>query len=709
MHSMVVIFMQNPNALVTMATVSQNADNPFATFCEYLKYCIFANCSENINLDDLKEAVKKEFGIYIPHNIILSCLGTLEKEAVISQHNHQIKRIGVYDIDTFEQKRAEFRLIEKSLIDELIKFVSKFKLIWDYDYAKEQLIKVLDGDGLAYDVFVGNTEKRNSQELDTLTEKGTFENTTITDIDEDAIDNEAEEQPLFAARNFAGMFVRKTLNETSIIRDYLLKVCEGLMICAGVYQLPSANASGATPQIKGTTFFFDTRLLLRYIGCAGKAAVESTRELVAIIKANGGLIAYFPQTLAEIQHAFNEAIDCTQKRQPIRDSEMRLYATKVKHNVTVISAKLKNVEDELANDGIFLKPLSYHDDNDIIRYGFERSSLCQYMQSVLNWDDKVIENDALSIWETHMLRKGNYREYCGTNDHLCVFVTSNASLIGAVLGFHEKYPNSNGIREWKHNKIPVITDVRLTCRLWSPAMHSERISLLYLTANAVAAQRPTQSYINKIKEIVSELERQVPQYSSICLSEYFDDNITERILENTLGQEDNLNIGTFASTLEEFTEFKVKEQEEKTEKETEEKLALTKKLNDQTNAIINGAVDKTKNKMGIIKILLYLAYYWETPVAIIFAITGSIISIVSGSWHPLMIIAVALIVLLIEKFFTSNFIRQKMLKLFVPKAEKSYENKIIKSLTCAELAYKDTIIEKAKAQTKILLKCYEQL
>lgn len=705
---MVVILVQNPNALITMATVSQNANNPFATFCEYLKYCIFTNCSESISLNDLKESVKKEFGIYIPHNIILHCLSTLEKEAVISQHNHQIKRIGSFDIDTFEQKRTEFRLIEKSLIDELIKFVSKFQLTWDYDFAKEQLIKVLDGDGLAYDVFVGNTEKYDS-EPNTFAEKETFETASITDIDEDAVDNESDEQPLFVDRNFAGMFVKKTLNETSIIRDYLLKVCEGLMICAGVYQIPSAEANGSAPQIKGTTFFFDTKLLLRYIGCAGKAAVDATKELVDIIKANGGLIAYYPHTLAEIEHAFTEAIECTRKRQPIRDSEMRLYVTNVKHNVTVISAKLKNVVDELANDDIFLQPISYHNDNDIIRYGFERSSLCQYMKSFLNWDDKVIENDALSIWETHMLRNGNYREYCGTNDRLCVFVTSNASLIGAVLGFHEKYPNSNGVRDWKHNKIPVITDVRLTCRLWSPAMHSERISLLYLTANAVAAQRPTQSYINKIKEIVCDLEKQVPQYSNICLSEYLDDNITERIIENTLGQEDNLNIGTFASTLEEFTEFKVKEQEEKTEKETEEKLAVTKKFNDQTNAIIIGAVDKTKEKMGIMKILLYLAYYWETPVTIIFAIVGSVISIISGSWHPLAIIIIPLIVLLIEKFVISNFIRHKILQLCVPKAEKEYEKKIIKRLTCAELPYKETIIDNAKKQTKILLKCNEQL
>ena len=33
--------MQNRNALISMACVSQNANNPFMVFCEYIKYCVY--------------------------------------------------------------------------------------------------------------------------------------------------------------------------------------------------------------------------------------------------------------------------------------------------------------------------------------------------------------------------------------------------------------------------------------------------------------------------------------------------------------------------------------------------------------------------------------------------------------------------------------------------------------------------------------------
>ena len=120
-----------------------------------------------------------------------------------------------------------------------------------------------------------------------------------------------------------------------------------------------------------------------------------------------------------------------------------------------------------------------------------------------------------------MRRQGNYNAYCGTSACLPVFVTSNSRLIGIALKFREERQNTHSISLWKSNRLPVITDIRLTCRLWSPAKQSERLSLLYLTSNAVAAQRPTRRYLNTIRELALELEKTVPEYSSIPLPAFF--------------------------------------------------------------------------------------------------------------------------------------------------------------------------------------------
>ena len=69
MQFTVVINMRNPNALIAMAFVSQNSNNPYSVFCEYIKYCIFSDTADAMSISDVRTSVSKEFGLYIPYNI----------------------------------------------------------------------------------------------------------------------------------------------------------------------------------------------------------------------------------------------------------------------------------------------------------------------------------------------------------------------------------------------------------------------------------------------------------------------------------------------------------------------------------------------------------------------------------------------------------------------------------------------------------------
>ena len=111
------------------------------------------------------------------------------------------------------------------------------------------------------------------------------------------------------------------------------------MICVGAYQLPNDNAKPSVPQIHGTSFYFDTKVLLRFLGCAGESAVEATVELVNLIQTGGGKIYYYPQTLEEINNAFDKAIRRIERGLPPRNDEMRLYAAKIHNNVAILRTK----------------------------------------------------------------------------------------------------------------------------------------------------------------------------------------------------------------------------------------------------------------------------------------------------------------------------------------------------------------------------------
>lgn len=702
MYFTVVINMKNPNALIAMAQVAQNPNNPYETFCEYIKYCVFSNVSRIMTLSDIKTAVGKEFGLCIPHNVLMKCLSYMQDEGVITFYTHQIRRVGSFDTEAFDRSREKYRATESAVIQALMQYASKYSREWTMEYSRELLIKTLDRNGLAYGIFLHEGSSTNGAHQPTINERELAE---MLPDDEEIESDDIATQPLFTDEYFVGKFIEDTLAGDTVQKNYLMKICEGLMLCVGTYQLPSTDTNSRAPQINGTKFFFDTKLLLRFLGCASEAAVSAASELVSLIHNAGGRIYYYPQTLQEMERAFENAAKSLSRNDSPTDDEMRLYAIRIQNNPAIITAKKASLTSELANANIHLAPHGNFTDNERICFGFDQGDLQQYMRSNLPWNSQVIDNDALAIWETHMRRQGNYSEYCGTGAQLPVFVTTNSRLISIALKFREDRPQTQSLYGWKQNRLPVITDIRLTCRLWSPADHGERMSLLYLTANAVAAKRPTKRYLNSIRELAIQLAKQAPEYSEICLPAYFDDIVTDTILKHTMGEEDNLDINTFATSIVELSEWKAKEQEEITNQVIAERDGVSDELKSQTQSIIDGAVENGKKLLGWRKHALWLVVKWPATVTVIFSAITAGISLIIGSWHPMWVIALPVVLKLIETCSASNFVGKPLAKWLLPQIDDSMNKKISKELRKAEQPHKDTIIQQIKDQTALWVEC----
>lgn len=701
MHVTVVINMKNPNALIAMAIVSQNPNNPYSVFCEYVKYCLFTNTTNVMSIADIRAAISKEFGLFIPYNILTKCLSIIESDGIIELTDHQVLRVGSFDSDAFDREREAYQKTEAALIEALIAYVAKYGLDWSFEYAREQLIKVLDKNGLAYDIFIhGKPSCSNGVQAAVCVED-------LNELlpDEDAIEDDEDEQPIYSDSLFVGKFIEQVLSADNAYKDYLQRVSEGLMLCVGAYQLPSADAQASAPQIKNTGFFFDTRLLLRFIGCAGEAAVEAAKELVNLIQSKGGNIYYYPQTLEEMNRAFDDAINSLSNNYLPWDEEMRMYAVQIKDSIAVLRSKKANLERELSSAKIYLRQHEDFTDTDRIRFGFDREDLQQYMKNNLKWDARTIENDAYSLWETHMRRNGEYSEYCGSQMQLPVFVTTNSRLIGIALAYREARPSVKGIYGWKPNRLPVITDIRLMCRLWVPSEQSARLSLLNLTANAVAAQRPTRRYLNAVRDLVIELGKTVPEYSGIPLPSFFEDNVTDAFLEKTMGAEEKFNIGSFASSLAELSEWKARDQEKITNQVREERDQKAAELSKQTKSIVEGAVESNKNRLGYIGIILNMIIWWPAIVTLLFAGVGSVLSWAIGNWDLVWITLLPIAAKGLEMLFASKIVEKAMLKWYFPRAETDFEKRIVRNLRQAELPYKDAIIHQVKENTSLWVKC----
>lgn len=192
---------------------------------------------------------------------------------------------------------------------------------WNDEEARELLTKVLDNQGLAYDIFFHDNDKA----LNTL-------NDIIVDDDtlEEEMESSESDGPLYRDEYLVGKFIKEIISTDNIYKDYLISICTGLMICSGVYQLPSSKASIVQAQIRGSFFFFDTKLLLRFIECSGEAAISATKELVKLIQDAGGVVCYYQHTKEEIEYAFDETIRKLRLNLPVLDNEMRLFISKTK-------------------------------------------------------------------------------------------------------------------------------------------------------------------------------------------------------------------------------------------------------------------------------------------------------------------------------------------------------------------------------------------
>lgn len=689
--------MENPNALIAIAHVSENAQNPYSAFCEYIKYCMTSSSDDYFTEQAIRDAVNEEFGIKIPHHVIIKCLKYLQSERfLLTEDKHTVRRIGTFDIDAFDQAREIFRETEAALISSLIKYVAKYGKSWSEEYAREQLVGILIRDNLAYDVFL--------QDYLSIQNK-TSDISVLEDEYSEYNESPEDSQPMFPDFTYTGKFIMSTISTDSPIKNYLVKICEGLMVCVGTYQLPSNDTATTTPFIKGTSFFFDTRLLLRFLGCAGEAASESAQELVSFVQNNGGLIYYYPHTFQEMYDALDHAKKKLDRGDLPSDSEMLLFSKKVHHNPTVFAVKRDNLKQELANSHIYQRELQDYSDKDIIKYGLSLDDLRSYMEENTNWDRKVVSNDALSIWETHMSRAGNYQYYYGTSDRLSVFVTTNSKLIALSLGYKGTRPSNKAIANWRPNRLPVITDGRLTCRLWTPSTGNDNLPIMRLAANAVAAQQPTRRYYEKVKALVMQLKEQAPEYGHIALSEFFDDELSEAILKKTEGNEAAFDLSTLASSVSELVELKTRDQEHKVAAAEKERDSLADELYLNKQSVIDGAVEQWKNKMGLygfgLKIILYWNFITVPIVAGLTAIIGSFINNKNIWW-----IAFAIILLtLAEQFSSSRFVARALLKKALPISKETFKKKIVRNLRPIEHKYEEIIIDRIISETNLLTKC----
>ena len=634
----VIIDMKNQNSLISLAYIKAS-ENPLRVFCHYILYLLLKEPTQSLRADILKEKLFHEFGINMPQQLINNCIRLLEKQREVIRLPHGAG-YGIsetkFDIDAFEKTRHQLHEHEEVLLQSLVEFVSeKYKKTWTKDEAREHLSYFLDKEGYGAQLFL---QKK-------------------LEIEGDRV----------SPSLYIGRYIDAIQESDSLEKTYLEEIVNGMMVLMGIRQTDDYQQN-KSQKFKGTVFFLDTKLVLRALGFSWKAQVDSVREMVRLLREKyDAKIGIFPQTLVEVENALSNAGLALQNKKPIGDLELKLYSELYPGEAAMLLDFSSSVKALLKRE-LGIDDLTRIDWNslDAKKYSVDITRIADYIEEKCKWKRGAIEYDAEIISQINILRRGDYTQQYGGRNKLPVFVTSNSKL---TYTFRD-YITENEIngRGWNAHALPVISDNMLLYRIWLPfATEFSNLPALTLSRFAYSAQSEGVVFYEKFRQIATGLEK-TRNIDLINATE-----ATRRKLEDILIKETDGDLGLLTD------EVAAVSFEECVRLEQIHLIDENKSLNEKTeireSQVIELLAQKYVNKLGLNRLLLFLAkVWWLLSFAVLFSITSAISDNVYLRSISVLPVIVQFVEFVIDKFVDDNgwrfrvydrtleFVRQRYIK-----------------------------------------------
>lgn len=150
------------------------APNPLKVFCNLFIYVLNKADNQKLRIDEVKEALTKEFGPKVPNHIIKACARVLKNnnEVQILNSGEEYKFLkSNFDIKKFSDELLQRKIREENLINDLQEYLTEVGVELEIDEARECFVDFLISSNYAYNLFengsvmdMGLNEKKISKE-----------------------------------------------------------------------------------------------------------------------------------------------------------------------------------------------------------------------------------------------------------------------------------------------------------------------------------------------------------------------------------------------------------------------------------------------------------------------------------------------------------------------------------------------------------------
>jgi hypothetical protein len=665
--------MENKNSLIALAYLKEN-DNPLLVFCTYILYSLEVSSAKSLTYNTMCENISSEFGLNLPMQIIRVCIRILKKQNKIKSlpggNGFKIED-GSFNLKEFNNKRESFREKEICLINKLQKYVLSFNQNWDYDQSKKYLTDFLLTNQNAAKLFTdGSVYNKNNNYI--------------------------------SPNYYVGKFITTLLNNDSEITEYLIDIVSGLMIYIGIFQTDDYQQEKER-KFKGTNFYIDTKLLLRAMGYSWKLEVESTRKLLnLIVEDYGGNICVFNHTIGEIECALLNASENLKNNKQISDYELRMYAELNNCDEYDFELYKDEVRKKITNDlNYYIQPDLNWNDTNLNKFNIDWEKLSDYISNNHpHWKKRAIENDVNSINYINILRKGNYTAKFGGKKKLPVFITSNIFLVNDIKQYiinnmdKDSMGNDRGTSNWSTNRLPIVSDSMIMCRLWLPKAKSLlSIPTLTLARDAYAAQQADDKFYEKLKFTANDLSKK-HNINLIDISEVRRTKLEELIIKNSLGHIDDITPDIVATSVDELVKIETIQSKKELEKKSEENRKNSILIKQQEEDIIKSASLRYPIKFRW-KSLIIISKYWLFIITFLSDVFYILLPLIDTNKHVIVIIIS--IVLYIIGFINSKSKKLSFIQFLQRKSISfvwgRYKNEVTNSLLDHEKKFDKEILQ----------------
>lgn len=485
MRQEVFIDMSNQNALYSVSMLSAMLENGTGNYLDLLTpfvlYSLPREVGAHISISEVVETMSNEFGfVDFPHKTTESILNRLSKKnssgvvyiaCTIIQKKKSYSVAKIYDNSSFDSKRHDMR----KKIDGILKAIQDYFLTHYYykivplEDIKEQLINFFEGNGLSVIRSVDSLKLIQQKHCN-----GTFE---------------------------IARFVINEYEKQSLVYEDLCEVTKGFLTYKAIYYFCQERKDSIDSKFQNVTFYLDCSLVLDALGYDTPEDEKAVKELIRLIRRNGGNVQAFDHTVEEAMHLIEAFANKPQYKNSFRleglesknlPSNAILALARTLPSVLKEHAKVETVDTpSLSDHTIYKYVLGEQEIIDWLKSNRQKSRYATYS------DDERYQYDAKSLIAIGILRRNQHPHHI---EHAKAILITQDNWLNRCI--HELYSN-----ELRNELNYCISDTELVSLLW--LREYKRVTTLpsdVLIANAHAACRVSNEVMERAIQIAHSMK-----------------------------------------------------------------------------------------------------------------------------------------------------------------------------------------------------------